>query len=161
MKYHIDDKSVSLADLKQRIEDTDLVPSRVSLLEGINEIFQSLEQAGIKTLAELRNELKTKKRLEQLSVTSDVDMEYLTLLRREIEGYFPCIIPTITRCLDTVPGREDRGHTRMPLPTAQGTMVLLFSTSALRIFMMSSSVNSSNPEWCIPTTISSNSSYSL
>jgi hypothetical protein len=104
MKYHIDDKSVSLAVVKQRIEGTDLVPSRASLLEGINEKFQLIEQAGIKTLAELRNELKTKKRLEQLSVTSDVDIEYLTLLRREIEGYFPK--PSALKDFDWLPAGE-------------------------------------------------------
>ena len=67
MSYYIDDKNTSLGDLQERIEETDLVPSRASLLENIGTKFKSLEQRGIKTLASLRNELKNSRRLEALS----------------------------------------------------------------------------------------------
>jgi hypothetical protein len=37
MAYYIDDEKVSLAELYQRIQCTDLVPSRASLLDDMKE----------------------------------------------------------------------------------------------------------------------------
>jgi hypothetical protein len=89
MAYHINDDAVSLEDLRKRIEETDLVPSRIQLLEGIKIKFQKLEQQGIPSLALLRHELKSPKRIEALVRATGIDIEYLILLRREIESYFP------------------------------------------------------------------------
>lgn len=89
MNYHINAEAVSLDDLQKRIEGTDLVPSRTSLLEGIETIFKTLAAADIATLADLRHELKNAKRLEALASRTEIDKQYLILLRREIEGYFP------------------------------------------------------------------------
>ncbi|MFC1953355.1 DUF4332 domain-containing protein [Chloroflexota bacterium] len=89
MTYHIDTDNVSLDDLRKRIEATDLVPSRASLLDGIKIKFSAFEQQGIATLTGLRNALKNPKRLEAVSNVSGIDTQYLYLLRREIEGYFP------------------------------------------------------------------------
>jgi hypothetical protein len=89
MAYHLDADYVSLNDLQERIKKTDLVPSRASLLDGIEMKFEALEQNGIKTLANLRNELRSPKHLETVSNVTGVDKQYLILLRREIEGYFP------------------------------------------------------------------------
>jgi hypothetical protein len=93
MAYHIDAKKISLDDLRKRIEATDLVPSRASLLDGLGTKMKSLEKQGITTLAQLRNELKTAKRLEALVKSTGIGTEYLTLLRREIEGWFPKPFP--------------------------------------------------------------------
>jgi predicted flap endonuclease-1-like 5' DNA nuclease len=89
MAYQIDAENISLDDLQKRIEATDLVPSRTSLLDGIQAIMTALAGQGITTLARLRNELKNVKRLETLAKATGIDLQYLTLLRREIEGYFP------------------------------------------------------------------------
>ena len=89
MAYHIDDEHTSLDDLRRRIEETDLVPSRVSLLDEIAEKFGVLEQQGITTLAGLRKALKSSGRLAALSTETGIETQYLTLLRREIESYFP------------------------------------------------------------------------
>jgi hypothetical protein len=89
MAYHINDDAISLEDLRKRIEETDLVPSRIQLLEGIKIKFQTLEQQGIPSLARLRHELKSPKRIEALARATGIDTEYLILLRREIESYFP------------------------------------------------------------------------
>jgi len=89
MSYHIDAEKVSLDELKKRIEKTDLVPSRASLLDGIENKFDELEKQGITTLARLRNELKNSRRLEAVSNAIGIDTQYLILLRREIESYFP------------------------------------------------------------------------
>ena len=104
MTYHIDAARVSLDDLRKRIEETDLVPSRVSLLDGINTKTKVLEQHGVRTLASLRKELKNSKRLEALSKATDIETQYLILLRREIEGYFPK--PPALKAFDWLPGGE-------------------------------------------------------
>jgi hypothetical protein len=87
--YHIDADKISLDELRERIEATDLVPSRVSLLEGIGTKFKALGNASITTLANLRYELKNARRQEALATSTGIDKQYLILLRREIEGYFP------------------------------------------------------------------------
>lgn len=88
MAYYIDDQKIGLAGLRKRIEETDLVPSRASLLEDIEAKFEGLEQQGITTLAALRSEMKTAKRLQALASRTGIREQYLTLLRREVESYF-------------------------------------------------------------------------
>ena len=51
--------------------------------------MKALEQQGSTTLAHLRNELKTSRRLEAVAKATGIETQYLTLLRREIEGYLP------------------------------------------------------------------------
>lgn len=66
MAYHIDDASITLADLKRRIEATDLAPSRASLVDGIDSALSALGAHGITTLAGLRDALKTTGRLDAI-----------------------------------------------------------------------------------------------
>ncbi len=93
MSYYIDAESVSLDDLKARIQEAELVPSRVSLLEEIDGRFLRLKSHGFVTLADLRKGLKNQKNIPALSGETGIDAAYLTLLRREIEGYFPKAYP--------------------------------------------------------------------
>jgi len=104
MAYHIDAEKINLDDLQKRIEATDLVPSRASLLDGLETKMKSLEKLGIVTLANLRNELKTAKRLESLAKSTGIGTEYLTLLRREVEGWFPK--PSPLKDFDWLPKSE-------------------------------------------------------
>lgn len=89
MSFYINADKISLDDLRKRIEKTDLVPSRTTLLNDIELNFEKLKKVSIITLQDLRNEMKTKKKITFLSRSSGVDHGYLTLLKREIEGYFP------------------------------------------------------------------------
>jgi hypothetical protein len=89
MGYYMDDRRISLSELRERIENTDLVPSRQAIVEGIVDKFELLESLGITSLADLRNEMKTPKRIVELAVKTGLEEDYLKLLRREIEGYFP------------------------------------------------------------------------
>lgn len=104
MAYHLDAEKISLDDLRKRIETTDLVPSRTSLLDGLRLKIKALEKQGIVTLAQLRNELKTAKRLESLAKATGIETQYLTLLRREIEGWFPKPFPL--KAFDGLPKSE-------------------------------------------------------
>jgi hypothetical protein len=110
--YHIDDAGVTLADLRRRIETTDLVPSRACLVDGIDSAMSALGAHGVSTLAELRDSLRTKKRLDSVARSTGLDTKYLTLLRREIESYFPK--PAALSAFDWLPpgdiaGLESRG----------------------------------------------------
>ena len=89
MAYHIDAEKISLDDLQERIESSDLVPSRACLKEGIREKFDLLKAQGIHTFANLRRELKNAEKMKKLAALTGIDAGYLNLLRREIESYFP------------------------------------------------------------------------
>jgi len=89
MPYHINAEKVSLDDLRKRIEETDLVPSRRPLLDGIEGKFKTLEQQGVSTFADLHSKLKNSKRLESLAEITEIEKQYLVLLRREVNSYFP------------------------------------------------------------------------
>jgi hypothetical protein len=104
MPYSIDAEKISLDDLRKRIEATDLIPSRIPLLDQLESKMKALEQQGITTLARLRNELKNPKRLEALANATGIDAQYLVLLRREIEGYFPK--PCALKSFDWLPAAE-------------------------------------------------------
>lgn len=93
MSYYIDDEKITLDELKKRIKDTDLIPSRTSLLNNLNENIIALQKAGISSLADLRKETRPAKGISLLADKTKIDMQYLTLLRREIEGYFPKPLP--------------------------------------------------------------------
>jgi hypothetical protein len=104
MAYHLDAEKISLDDLQKRLEATDLVPSRASLLVELEAKMKTLEKQGVATLADLRTELKTSKRLEVLAEATGIKADYLTLLRREIEGWFPKPFPL--KAFDWLPEGE-------------------------------------------------------
>jgi hypothetical protein len=101
MAYYIDAENISLDDLRKRIEATDLIPSRASLTDKIREKVMALENQGIKTLASLRDELKSANRVAAVAKATGIDTQYLILLRREIEGYFPK--PVALKVFDWLP----------------------------------------------------------
>lgn len=93
MNYYLDAEKISLDELRKRIKETDLVPSRSSLQENIEENFEILKENGYPTLASLRKELKNSKNIPSISQKTGITTDYLTLLRREIESYFPKPFP--------------------------------------------------------------------
>jgi len=82
-------ETVNLDDLRTRIKTTDLIPSRVILLEDIDGLFDRISQKGIQTWADLQKAIKNPKNLEEFSRETGIDLQYLVLLRREVEGYLP------------------------------------------------------------------------
>ena len=93
MSYHINGDKISIEDLQRRIESTDLVPSRSSLLNELNQRMNQIKKQGISTLTELRSALKTAKLIDSFSQDTGMDKNFLILLRREIESYFPKPFP--------------------------------------------------------------------
>ena len=89
MKYYLDENSIDLDALQDRLQSTDLIPSQEPLLDRLSENMSSLTGAGIQSLADLRLAVKTTKSLEELAKKSGVEVGYLELLRRAINGFFP------------------------------------------------------------------------
>ena len=93
MPYYIDVGKATIQDLLIRITETDLLPSRGMLLEDIRDKFAKLNRNGIFTLADFRKTVKNPKNLRSLAEKTNIEVEYLTLLRREVESYFPKAFP--------------------------------------------------------------------
>lgn len=87
--YYIDLSQISLAQFQERLQTQDLLPGRIILQEQIGPRFEILAGMGISNLQELHEALKTKKRVSQFAQESGLSLEYLTILRREVNSYRP------------------------------------------------------------------------
>jgi hypothetical protein len=88
-QYHIDPEKFNLDQFKESLRSREMIPSRVSLKEDLDERFQILEDCGITNHQELMDALKAKPKIEQFSEESGLSVEYLTLLNREAKSYLP------------------------------------------------------------------------
>jgi len=88
-QYHINLEEYSLQKFKRNLEVRDMIPSRVSLKDDLDERFSMLESADITNLKELIEALKTKQKIEQFSKETGLSIQYLTLLNREAKSYLP------------------------------------------------------------------------
>ena len=88
-QYHIDIEKYSLQKFKNNLSSREMIPSRVSLKDELDERFKILEINGIKNLKELIDVLKTKPKIELFSKETGLTIEYLTLLKREAKSYLP------------------------------------------------------------------------
>ena len=82
-------QTIRLEEVKERILTSDLVPSRASLTEGIDQLFDMIAAAGINTLADLQKFLKNQSKMEMYCSQNGISMEKTALLRREVESYRP------------------------------------------------------------------------
>lgn len=141
MPYHIDADKINLNKLRTRIEATDLVPSRVALLEEIGTKFKALKNAGITTLTDLRYELKNPKRLKALTIKTGIDEQYLILLRREIGSYFPK--PAGLKKFDWLPLEEIEKLEREGIANSASFYNATRNAEELAVLAQSSGVDSS------------------
>jgi len=93
IQYHINPSSFSLQKLKDNLLSRELIPSRRSLKIDLEKRFKILEDRKISNLLDIINTLKSKKKIEEFSVSSGISIEYLTLLRREVNSYLPNPVP--------------------------------------------------------------------
>lgn len=90
MAYYVDLSRISLDDFKQRLQTTNLIPSVQILLDEIDARFALLQRQGIATLADVQLALKSKANVARLAAEiSDLSLDYLTVLRREVNSYHP------------------------------------------------------------------------
>ena len=92
-RYHLDPKTYSIHRLKKDLQSRVLIPSRKPLKDGIVGKFEILEAAGNKTLQDLIDSFKNKKKLAALASSTGIDVNYLNLLRREANSYLPNPVP--------------------------------------------------------------------
>jgi nucleotidyltransferase/DNA polymerase involved in DNA repair len=86
-RYQIDLERYSLGVFKGNLRDMQLIPSRASLKDSLDERFGILEAAGIGDLKALVEALKTKAKIAAFSQETGLPVEYLTLLKREASSY--------------------------------------------------------------------------
>ena len=100
INYHLDLKKYSLNDFKELLNNYYLVKSRKLLLDNIDEKFEKIENQNIKNIDELNKILKNKSKIENLADKTSIDIQYLTILKREINSYLPN--PTPLKKLENV-----------------------------------------------------------
>ena len=98
-QYHIDLEKYSLQKFKENLRSREMIPSRVSLKDDLDDKFRIIENSDITNHKELIGTLKTKLKIEQYSKETGLSIEYLTLLNREAKSYLPNPIR-----LDKIPG---------------------------------------------------------
>ncbi|MGD9473745.1 MAG: DUF4332 domain-containing protein [Eubacteriaceae bacterium] len=113
MSYYKDLRSISLHDYKTMLMDMNLIKSRLILRENIDERFAIIKNQGINDLEQLTNVLKSKKKKEQFAEISGIDLDYLTVLIREVNSLHPK--PNLLKdfpCIDeqVVEGLEAAGY---------------------------------------------------
>jgi nucleotidyltransferase/DNA polymerase involved in DNA repair len=87
--YHIDLQDISLDQYKQTLKAAELIPSRRILKEQIDSRFSRLQAQGICNLAEFLTAVKSTAKITELAGKSNTPVEYLTLLRREVNALLP------------------------------------------------------------------------
>lgn len=89
MSYYIDEDLFSLSLLQERLQNTDLIPSHELLLIDLTKNISALQSLNITSVRQLRKQLKTSKSLKSFADRTGIDGEYLVLLRRVVNGFFP------------------------------------------------------------------------
>jgi hypothetical protein len=87
--YYADLAAFSLEKLKNQFKTTRLLPSQKILQENIDERFACLAQYGIQNLAQLQKSLNSKVDMQSFSAQTGLPIDYLTLLRREVNSNQP------------------------------------------------------------------------
>jgi len=109
--YHLDLSAFSLEKLKYLFKNTRLLPSQQILQENIDERFACLEQNGVDNLQQLQKALKTKSDVQSFAKVTGLPIDYLTILRREVNSYqpkpinlkdFPCVNPEVVDKLEQI-----------------------------------------------------------
>jgi hypothetical protein len=109
--YYIDLSVFSLKKLKNTIQNTRLLPSQQILLENIDERFACLEDHDIENLQQLQGALTTKAKVRSFAEETGLPVDYLTILRREVNSYqpkpinlkdFPGVTPQAIHQLDQI-----------------------------------------------------------
>jgi len=89
MGYYKDFSAMSIDDLKTKLLTGDLLKSRLPLRENIDGHFRAVKKGGISNAEELNAALKTKKTVASFAEKTGMPLDYLMLLRREINSWQP------------------------------------------------------------------------
>lgn len=87
--YYIDLETFTLDTLKQRLSKIHLTPSQKVLVVDMDARFAILKGQGIENLKQLQEILKNKKAVAAFAEQCELPIDYLTVLRRWVNGYHP------------------------------------------------------------------------
>lgn len=93
----------SLNDFKQKIKTSHLIPSHRILLNDIDLVFDLLQKEGFCSMFDLMIVLKSKKKAEFLAEKTNIPLEYIVVLRREVLSF-----ESKARVLDTIDCISDK-----------------------------------------------------
>ena len=91
--YSIDLTTISLSEFADTLLTVELLPSRRMLADHIVAVTPRLEDKGVGDLAQLRKLLAKKANYPDLAGELHVDVEYLTVLNREVNSYVSKPVP--------------------------------------------------------------------
>ncbi len=98
-QYYIDSEKYSLDKFHSSLESRELIPSRQLLKQNLKDYFDLLRLSGINNLSDLLTILGSKSKLTAFAKKTSIPIDYLTLLRREANSYFPTPIK-LSRFID-------------------------------------------------------------
>lgn len=87
--YYLDLNTFSIGELKELLKNGRLLPSQQILLNDIDARFAFLQDRGIENLAQLQKALKSKTAVTAFAAETGLPLDYLTVLRREVNSYQP------------------------------------------------------------------------
>ena len=102
-QYHMDSEKYSLKSFQISLESRKLIPSRVVLKEKLKSRFRTINSAGLNTLGDLISVLNSKPKIDAFSKKTGLNIDYLTLLKREASSFFPN--PVRLNCFTEVDNR--------------------------------------------------------
>ena len=89
MGYYIDLQSISIDNYKGILKTATMIPSWKILKKNIDKNLDLIKEQGIHNLDELQKALKNKGTVHEFSKQSGLREDYLTILRRAVNGYHP------------------------------------------------------------------------
>ena len=87
--YSPDLSTISLDKYFQLLKQKTMLPSRVSLQDNADSLLSELNKENLRTLADLADSLKTKKKVQDFASNTGLDQDLLFLLRREVLSWLP------------------------------------------------------------------------
>lgn len=85
--YSINLRKIQLTEYQQILKNKEILPGRIILKEDIEKNFKKLSDNSITNLGDLNNVLKTKNKLELFAQKTQLTIEYLRILRRDINAF--------------------------------------------------------------------------
>jgi hypothetical protein len=119
MGYYVDLETIALEELFSKLQEVSVLPSQKVLREAPEERCLCLQKCGIHNLRELEAALKSKDRIAALSTKTGLTLDYLTLMRRELDRYHPRAI-----VFSEIPGLKEHVLERLKQNNIRNTMHL-------------------------------------
>ncbi len=85
--YWVDLKKFPLKKFQESLKKRDMIPSRLILKDNIDKRCGILKSNGVENLWDISDLLKTKPKIEEFSNKTGLSVDYLTILKREVNSF--------------------------------------------------------------------------